>query len=123
MGRITYTDEMVARLREVYQPGDTEESRVQAIELLMAEFEAPKSSVIGKLTTEQLYVPLVKVDKPKVDRGPTRLQLAKVIAAEIGLEVSDIPSFERINKKDLVTAVEALVGLSAKEAVQELADS
>lgn len=66
MAKYTYTDDMVARMKEVTAGGVTEE----VIESLMAEFDFPRRSVTAKLRTLEIEVPS-KVEAPKFSAEET----------------------------------------------------
>jgi len=103
-----YTDEMVARLAEVYKPDASDEIRRAQVDELAKEFGVSTRSVIGKLTTEGLYTPYTKVESAPKEKAETRKEIVADIAGMLGLSADSLASFCFANKGDLEVARTAL---------------
>jgi len=103
-----YSEEMVARLREVYDPEASEEVRDAQIDELVVEFGLSRRSVIGKLTSEGLYVPREKVQSEPKEKAETREEIVNSIADALHINVEMLASFKRANRPDLLALREAI---------------
>jgi hypothetical protein len=95
-----YSDEMVARMMEVYSATPTRETA----EELAAEFEKPVRSVIAKLSNLGIYKAQARVTKsgaPVVRKEDIVAQ----IQATVGVSV---PTLAKATKQDLMTLLSAL---------------
>ena len=95
-----YSDEMVARMMEVYSATPTRETA----EELAVEFEKPVRSVIAKLSNLGIYKAQARVTKsgaPVVRKEDIVAQ----IQATVGVEV---PTLAKATKQDLMTLLSAL---------------
>lgn len=112
-----YTPEMIARMKEVYTPDASDEVRRAQVKELAVEFtaelgeEVSVRSVTGKLTTEDLYVPYAKIEKEVKPKAETRDSIVDSLAETLGLKVTDIASFKRSNRGDLINLREAVNAL------------
>lgn len=104
-----YTDEMVERMREVYDPKATESVRDAQIDELVAEFGLSRRSVIGKLTSEGLYVPREKVVSAPKEKAETREEIVNDIAHILNIANDQLSSFKRANRPDLLVLRDAIV--------------
>jgi phage terminase large subunit-like protein len=95
-----YSDEMVARMMEVYSATPTRETA----EELATEFDKPVRSVIAKLSNLGIYKAQARVTKsgaPVVRKEDIVAQ----IQATVGVEV---PTLAKATKQDLMTLLSAL---------------
>ena len=112
-----YTDEMIERMKVVYDPKASDDVRRAQVKELAAELnevsdeEITARSVIGKLTTEGIYVPYSVVEKEVKPKAETRDEIVEDLASTLGLEVASIASFKRSNRGDLLTLREAVTAL------------
>ena len=96
-----YTDEMVARMQEVYSANPTRETA----EALAVEFDKPVRSVIAKLANLGIYKAQARVTKtgaPVIRKE----DLVAQIQATVGVQV---PTLAKATKQDLQTLLTALV--------------
>ena len=96
-----YTEEMVARMEEVYSANPTRETA----EALAVEFDKPVRSVIAKLSNLGIYKAQARVTKsgaPVVRKE----EIVAQIQATVGVEV---PTLAKATKQDLQTLLAALV--------------
>lgn len=93
---VNYTDEMVARLREVYKPEDSEAAREEQIENLATELDRTVRSIRAKLTREGLYV--AKAKAPAGKRVIRKDQLIMAIAAKLQVAEEELDSLSKANK-------------------------
>lgn len=80
-----YSDEAIARLEAVYTEAQTDEQRKNAVAILAEELGKTKASIIAKLSNMKIYVKATQAPKAKVDRGPTKAQLAGEIAERLNI--------------------------------------
>ena len=103
---VNYTDEMVARLHEVYDGTADEEVRDAQVAQLAEELGKSAQSIRAKLTREKLYVP-----KAKVPAGKNTVRKAALVAAiadELGMDHDAAGSLEKVTKVVLINLVKAL---------------
>lgn len=103
---VNYTEKMVSRLREVYDPQDSEENRNEQIAALSVELERSKPSIRAKLTSEGLYVPKNKV--PAGKNTVRKAQLVTQIAEKLKVDEDVVGSLEKATKVTLVKVLKAL---------------
>ena len=104
--KVNYTDEMVARLHEVYDGDASVDERKAAVAALAEELGKSAASVRAKLTREGLYVP---IGKPEGKKGGVRkADLVTAIARELGVAEDVVGSLE---KATMVALARVLVGL------------
>jgi phage terminase large subunit-like protein len=96
-----YTDEMVARMEEVYSANPTRETA----EALAVEFDKPVRSVIAKLSNLGIYKAQARVTKSGAPVVRKEEIVAK-IQATVGVQV---PTLAKATKQDLQTLLAALV--------------
>ena len=104
--RVNYTDEMVARLNEVYDGSADEATRDEQIKALAAELDRSPASIRAKLTSEGLYVPKTKAPAGKAT--VRKSQLVAAIAAKMKVDEDILGSLEKVNKSVLVRIYNAL---------------
>jgi hypothetical protein len=109
---VKYTDEMVARLREVYDPSADQDERRSQVAALALELGKVQSSIIGKLYSMGLYVPLQYV--PKTGKA-TKDDLVTRLEDLLGVHNGLLESFAKANKTALRLATDALTDLLAEE--------
>ena len=104
---VNYTDEMVARMREVYVPTAEVEARKAAVERLSAELGKPVKSIVSKLVREGLYV---KAERTAKDGAPveTKEAIATEIGEILGLAENDASSLAKATKRALKAVREAI---------------
>lgn len=97
-----YTDEMVARMHEVYVPEDSEESREAAIVQLAEEFGKNVKSIRAKLVREGLYVK--KEYKTKAGgKAETKETIVQGIADILGVDAdTSLSGLEKATKNCLL---------------------
>ena len=96
-----YTEEMVARMEEVYSANPTRETA----EALAVEFDKPVRSVIAKLSNLGIYKAQARVTKS----GAPVIRKEDIVAkiqATVGVQV---PTLAKATKQDLQTLLAALV--------------
>ena len=103
---VNYTDEMVARLHEVYDGDAAEEVRDAQVAQLADELGKSPASIRAKLTREGLYVPKAKAPAGKA--SVTKAQLVTAIAAEMNVDEDVIGSLEKATKVALGKVLAAL---------------
>ena len=103
---VNYTDEMVARLHEVYDGEASEEVRTEQVAQLSEELGKSLASIRAKLTREKVYVPKAKAPAGKA--GVLKSALVSVIAGKLGVPEDTVGSLEKANKSVLVLIVKAL---------------
>lgn len=96
---VNYTDEMVARLREVYDGSADEATRDEQVKALADELSKSAASIRAKLTREGIYVPKAKVEKGKA--GVSKAEMVKAIALAFGVDEEKVESLEKANKTAL----------------------
>lgn len=96
-----YTEEMVARMEEVYSANPTRETA----EALAVEFDKPVRSVIAKLSNLGIYKAQARVTKSGAPVVRKEEIVAK-IQATVGVQV---PTLAKATKQDLQTLLAALV--------------
>lgn len=103
---VNYTDEMVARLHEVYDGEADEATRDEQVKALADELDRSPASIRAKLTREGLYVPKAKA--PAGKRSVRKAELVKAIAAVMGENEEAVESLEKATKVTLVKVFKAL---------------
>jgi len=103
---VTYTDEMVARLHEVYDGDAAEEVRDAQVAQLADELGKSPASIRAKLTREGIYVPKAKAPAGKA--SVTKAQLVTAIAAEMNVDEDVVGSLEKATKVALGKVLAAL---------------
>ena len=106
MTEVNYTDEMVARLREVYDPSADEDAREIQILALSEELGKNIRSIRAKLTREGVYV--AKAAKAKADKLPTKAELVTQIATALEVQEEAVESLEKATKAALLRIVASL---------------
>ena len=101
-----YTEEMVARLHEVYDGNATEEVRKAQVAQLAEELGRSAASVRAKLTREKIYVPLEKA--PTGKNTVRKAELVASIAEKIGMDVDAAGSLEKVTKAVLTRVLNAV---------------
>ena len=104
--KVNYTEEMVARLHEVYDGEADEAVRDEQVAQLAEELGKSAASIRAKLTREGLYVPKNKAPAGKA--GMTKAELVAVIAAQMQVDEDRVGSLEKANKDVLKLVVSAL---------------
>lgn len=103
---VNYTDEMVARLKEVYDPSADEDTRKAQITQLANELGRKEASIRAKLTYEKLYVPL---EKAPAGKAPVRKSaLVTAIAEKMDVAEDVVGSLEKATKVTLEKVLAAL---------------
>lgn len=97
---VNYTDEMVARMREVYDPTADVEARKAAVAELSEALGKPVKSIVSKLVREGLYV---KAERTAKDGAPveTKEAIATEIGEILGLAENDASSLSKATKRAL----------------------
>ena len=103
---VNYTDEMVARLHEVYDGSANDEARKAQVAELAAELGKSEASVRAKLTTEGVYVPYSKA--PAGKNTVRKAALVAAIADKLNVHVETVESLEKANKVALAMIYKAL---------------
>lgn len=101
-----YTNEMVARLHEVYDGEASVDERKAQVKSLAEELNRKEASIRAKLTREGVYVPVGPA--PKKGLGVTKAQLVTAIAAEMNADEDVIGSLEKATKVALAKVLLAL---------------
>jgi hypothetical protein len=95
-----YTDEMVARMKEVYNANPTRETA----ETLAAELEKPVRSVIAKLSNMGIYKAQARLTKS----GAPVVRKEDIVAELQALVGVQVPTLAKATKVDLQKLVEAV---------------
>jgi hypothetical protein len=95
-----YTDEMVARMEEVYSANPTRETA----ETLAAELEKPVRSVIAKLSNMGIYKAQARLTKS----GAPVVRKEDIVAELQALVGVQVPTLAKATKVDLQKLVEAV---------------
>ena len=103
---VNYTDEMVARLHEVYDGEASEAERDAQVAALAQELGKSAASIRAKLGSEGIYVPKTKA--PKGKNTVRKAELVAKVAAELDMDVDAAGSLEKVTKAVLVKLIEAL---------------
>lgn len=103
---VNYTDAMVSRLHEVYDPEASEVEREAQIEQLSNELNKNKASIRAKLTRERVYRPKAKV--AKAPASPRKATLVGLIASKLEVEEDVVGSLEKATKNTLIRVLNAL---------------
>ena len=104
--KVNYTDNMVARLHEVYDGEAAEEVRDAQVAQLAEELDRSPASIRAKLTREQIYVPKSKAPAGKA--SVTKAQLVTQIAEAMEVDEDVIGSLEKATKVTLNKVLAAL---------------
>ena len=103
---VNYTDEMVARLHEVYDGEADVEARDAQVAQLAEELGKSAASIRAKLTREGIYV--AKNSVPKGKTSVTKADLIAEIASKLNRDEDVVGSLEKANKNVLQYIVDAL---------------
>lgn len=106
MTEVNYTEEMVARLHEVYNGEAEVEARDAQIAQLAEELGKSAASIRAKLTREGVYVP--KGEAAKKAPVVRKADLVSMIAKELEVDEDVIGSLEKATKKSLQLVLAAL---------------
>ena len=109
---VNYTDEMVARLAEVYNGKATDEVRKAQVQELADELGKSPASIRAKLTREGLYVALTKAPAGKA--VVRKAQLVTAIASQLSVDEDIIGSLEKATKDTLKRVLTALAEKAAE---------
>ncbi len=105
---VNYTDEMVARLHEVYDKKADVETRDEQVAQLAQELGKSPASIRAKLTREGIYVPKGKVDKAG-EKVVRKADLVAAIAERLDVAESVIESLEKATKVSLKLVLRGLI--------------
>ena len=103
---VNYTDEMVARLHEVYDGEASEKDRDAQVAQLAEELGKSPASVRAKLTREGVYV--AKSKAPAGKAGVRKADLVTAIAEKLGVDEDVVGSLEKATKNALTRVNDAL---------------
>lgn len=105
--QINYTDEMVARLHEVYDGKASDKDRRAQIKTLADELGRSEASVRAKLTNEGIYV---KYDKPTPKKGGVKkADLVTAIAKVLNEDEAVLDSLEKATMVALKRVLKGLI--------------
>lgn len=104
--KVNYTEEMVARLHEVYDGEASDEARRAQVAQLAEELGRSEASVRAKLTREGIYVAYAKAEA----KGATvrKADLVGAIAQKLNVDEDVVGSLEKATKNTLVRVLNAL---------------
>jgi hypothetical protein len=103
---VNYTDEMVARLHDVYDGSADEDTRDKQVSQLSEELDRSPASIRAKLTREGIYVPKAKA--PAGKNTVRKADLVGFIAKQLNVHVEAVESLEKANKSALARVAAAL---------------
>jgi hypothetical protein len=103
---VNYTDEMVARLREGYDPSASDEVRRAQVAQLADELGKSAASIRAKLTSEGIYVAYAKA--PAGKNTVRKATIVAAIAAQLGVNEEVVESLEKANKAALIRVYNGL---------------
>ena len=101
-----YTDEMVARLHEVYDPKASEDERADQVQELAVELGKSAASIRAKLGSEGVYV--AKAKAPAGKNTVRKAELVEDIAEKLDMDLDAAGSLEKVTKAVLQRLVSAL---------------
>jgi len=104
-----YTDEMVARMKEAYDPSATAEDRKVTVEALADELKKPVKSIVAKLANMKIYVKAERTDKTGAEIVKKE-DLATEIGETLNMTEADATSMAKANKTALKVILEAITG-------------
>jgi len=112
---VNYTDEMVARLHEVYGSAETEADRDTAIRSLAEEFGKNVASVRAKLTREGIYVKKEKTTKTGA-KVETKEAIVSDIARILGVDAdASLSGLEKATKNCLILLRGTMAAVTSEE--------
>jgi hypothetical protein len=121
-----YTDAMVKRLHEVYQPDATEEERDKQLQKLSDELNRKVASVRAKLVREGLYVKK-EYRKKTGDKPETKETIVGAIAEIMGVDAdASLSGLEKATKNCLILlrgTIKAAVEVTAEAEAAEAAEA
>lgn len=103
---VNYTDEMVARLHEVYDGEASDEVRDEQVAQLADELGKSAASIRAKLANVGIYVAKAKVESGK--NTVRKADLVAQIAERLGEDEDVMGSLEKANKVALRKVLNAL---------------
>jgi len=106
MSEVNYTEEMTARLHEVYDGEADVETRDAQVAQLAEELGRSAASIRAKLTREGIYVPKGEAAKGKA--SVRKADLVSMIANKLSVDEDVVGSLEKATKKSLELVLEAL---------------
>ena len=104
---VNYTDEMIARLKEVYDGQDSEDARSAQVQQLATELDKAPASIRAKLVREGLYV--AKDKAPKGKAGLSKADLVSKIAHQLNVDEDIVGSLEKATKVSLTMVLKNLM--------------
>jgi uncharacterized protein (DUF697 family) len=110
---VNYTDEMVARMKEVYGNAANEAERAEAVEALADEMGKTVRGIRAKLVAEGVYIAKAKTAGKA---GKAKAELVKALAEVLDLDEGVIETIEKANKVALVRILGRVTAL--KEAAE-----
>jgi 3-hydroxyacyl-CoA dehydrogenase len=102
-----YTPEQELKLREVYQPEDTQEERDEQVAELANEMDKKVRSIVAKLSRMGIYVAKVRVTKSG-EAVEHKKDIVADIAKAVGAATGSFASFSKATKADLQAFSKAL---------------
>lgn len=102
---MNYTQEMIDRMKEVYDPKASDEDRDAQVAELAAELDRKEASVRAKLVREGVYVAKTK---PSKNGGVRKADLVQSIADALEVDVDVIGSLEKATKVALTRVIRGL---------------
>ena len=103
---VNYTNEMVSRMKELYDGEATDEVRKDQVAQLAEELGKSPASIRAKLTREGLYVTLTKAPAGKATIR--KAQLVTEIASKLNVDEDVVGSLEKATKNTLIRVLVAL---------------
>ena len=103
---VNYTDEMVARLHEVYDGEADETVRDEQVAALAQELGKSPASIRAKLANVGIYVPKAKV--PAGKNSVRKAELVTKIADKLEMDADAAGSLEKVTKAVLTRLVAKL---------------
>ena len=106
MSEVNYTDEMVARMKEVYDGAASPQARDLQVKQLADELGKSPASIRAKLTRERVYVP--KGPKAKGPKAIRKAEIVNLIADKVGVNAEIVESLEKATKNALLIVARGL---------------
>ena len=100
-----YTTEQTAELVTAYNEMATESDRMNVVEAFMARFNKTKRSIVGKLSSEKVYI---KAEVEATEGRTSKADMVGSIAKLSGETEEQLESLERATKNALKRVIAAL---------------
>lgn len=104
-----YTDENIARMKELYSAEADQAARDSALVDLAEEFGTSVASVRGKLSSMGLYVAKSRAKRADGEASRTKAELVEALRGMLGIDNSELDSLVKATKGDLMLLHQRMV--------------